>query len=109
MNEFVKGSSRPKQKESLCEKICRNITHNLCFKKDGRIIHVDAISDKHLFELSKGDYIFGEKHWNYYFQGQAQLGIHHEDDILTSLYDFYGYVKISDEEQIEEVSEILAK
>lgn len=108
MNEFVKGSSKPIQKETLHEKICKSITHNSCFKEGGRKINVNAISEKQLFELSKGDYIFGEKekHWKYYFRGQAQLSIHHENGILTCSHEICGYANTNNEDNIEEISEI---
>lgn len=111
MKDYIGGSSKPIIQETLCDKICRNITPNLCFKRNGKVIKISAITDKQLFEPSKGDYIFGnkDKHWNVCFYGEAQVSIPDENGFSSNNLRFEGYAIVNKEEQIEEISDILLK
>ena len=111
MKDFVSGSSKPIIQETMRDKICRSITPNLCFKRNGKVIKISAITDKKLSEPSKGDYILGDKnkHWNVCFNGEAQITIPDENGFPSNNLRFEGYAIVNKEEQIEEISDILLK
>lgn len=109
MNEFIKGSSKPKENPTLKSLISHRITSKLTFRNGSQIIQIRKVSDVNVFAIIKGDYLDSDKtKWNYEYKGEAQLTYDMGGGIRTDLMSIRGYAQIDENILIKLSNEVHA-
>jgi hypothetical protein len=101
MSDFVNGSSKPKQEESLESRIKKQINHQKKFMSGSKELEVTKISSLTITSVQEGKYLDQFKNkWNLEYYGNARISVKTGDDISSDLHDIRGFANIFDNNDI---------